>query len=93
MALARAFYKAAEIIILDEPSSAIDPLAEATIFEHFRELTKNKILILVTHRLYNLKMADKIVVLKEGRVVEEGSHAELVALNGLYLEMFEKQVE
>ena len=74
-------------------NDSIDPLAEATIFEHFRELAKNKILILVTHRLYNLKMADKIVVLKEGRVVEEGSHAELVALNGLYLEMFEKQVE
>jgi len=93
MALARAFYKDAEIIILDEPSSAIDPLAEATIFEHFKELAKDKILILVTHRLYNLKMANKIVVLKEGRVVEEGSHTELVALKGLYLEMFEKQVE
>ena len=93
MALARAFYKDAEIIILDEPSSAIDPLAEAAIFEHFRALAKDKILILVTHRLYNLKMADKIVVLKQGRVVEEGSHETLVAKNGLYLEMFEKQVE
>ncbi len=93
MALARAFYKEAEIIILDEPSSAIDPLAEAAIFEHFRVLAKDKILILVTHRLYNLKMADKIVVLKQGRVVEEGSHKALVAKNGLYLEMFEKQVE
>ena len=93
MALARAFYKEAEIIILDEPSSAIDPLAEATIFDNFKTLAKDKVLILVTHRLYNLKMADKIIVLKEGRVVEEGSHTELVAKNGLYLEMFEKQVK
>jgi len=93
MALARAFYKEAEIIILDEPSSAIDPLAEATIFEHFHTLATNKILILVTHRLYNLKMADKIVVLQKGRVVEVGSHEALVAQKGLYLEMFEKQVD
>jgi len=93
MALARAFYKNAEIIILDEPSSAIDPLAEATIFEHFRTLAKDKILVLVTHRLYNLKMADKIVVLQKGRVVEVGSHDALVAQKGLYWEMFEKQVD
>ena len=93
MALARAFYKDAEIIILDEPSSAIDPLAEATIFDHFRTLATDRILILVTHRLYNLKMADKIVVLQKGKVVELGSHKELVAQKGLYLEMFEKQVD
>ncbi len=93
IALARAFYKDAEVIVLDEPSSAIDPLAEATIFEHFRELAKDKLLILVTHRLYNLKIADKIVVLQEGRVVEEGSHEELIAKKGLYLKMFEKQVD
>ena len=93
MALARAFYKEAEVIILDEPSSAIDPLAEAAIFEHFKELAKDKILILVTHRLYNLKMADSIVVLQEGSIIEQGNHEELVAMEGLYLKMFEKQVK
>ena len=93
MALARAFYKEAEVIILDEPSSAIDPLAEAAIFEQFKILAKDKILILVTHRLYNLKMADSIVVLQEGSIVEQGTHEELVAMEGLYLKMFEKQVE
>jgi ATP-binding cassette subfamily B protein len=92
IALARAFYKDAEIIILDEPSSSIDPLAEAEIFEHFKTLAKDKILILVTHRLYNLKIADKIVVLNNGEIVEEGTHADLVEKKGLYLEMFEKQV-
>lgn len=91
IALARAFYKEAEVIILDEPSSAIDPLAEAEIFEHFRVLAKDKILILVTHRLYNLKIADKIVVLDGGRVIEQGTHEELVAMGGTYLAMFEKQ--
>jgi ATP-binding cassette subfamily B protein len=92
IALARAFYKDAEIIILDEPSSSIDPLAEAEIFERFKTLAKDKILILVTHRLYNLKIADKIVVLNNGEIVEEGTHVDLVKKKGLYLEMFEKQV-
>ena len=92
IALARAFYKDAEIIILDEPSSSIDPLAEAEIFEHFKTLAKDKILILVTHRLYNLKIADKIVVLNNGEIVEEGTHLDLVEKKGLYSEMFEKQV-
>ncbi len=91
IALARAFYKDAELIILDEPSSSIDPLAEAKIFEHFRELAKDKILILVTHRLYNLKIADKIVVLHEGGIEEEGTHQELIELNKRYKDMFEKQ--
>lgn len=92
IALARAFYKDSEIIILDEPSSAIDPLAEAKIFEQFRQLAKDKILILVTHRLYNLKIADQIVVLKEGKVIEIGSPTEMEAKNGLYAKMFKKQV-
>ena len=92
IALARAFYKDAEIIILDEPSSSIDPLAEAEIFEHFKTLAKDKILILVTHRLYNLKIADKIVVLNNGEIVEEGTHLDLVEKKGLYSDMFEKQV-
>ncbi|MEM1121179.1 MAG: ABC transporter ATP-binding protein [Bacteroidota bacterium] len=92
IALARAFYKEADLIILDEPSSAIDPLAEATIFDHFRVLAKDKILILVTHRLYNLKMADNIVVLQDGHIVEQGTHDTLVKKKGAYLKMFEKQV-
>ncbi|MFK7932382.1 MAG: ABC transporter ATP-binding protein [Saprospiraceae bacterium] len=76
IALTRAFYKDADLIVLDEPSSAIDPIAEADIFNHFRKLATDKILVLVTHRLYNLKIADKIVVLKNGEIVESGTHDE-----------------
>ena len=92
IALARAFYKEAELIILDEPSSSIDPLAEAAIFERFKELAKDKILILITHRLYNLKLADKIVVLHDGEVKDIGNHEELMQTCELYKSMVEKQV-
>jgi len=92
IALARAFYKDADIIILDEPTSAIDPLAEYDIFEKFRELAKDKILILITHRLYNLKLANTIVVMDEGKIIEQGNHQELVDQKGKYFKMFEKQM-
>ena len=92
IALARAFYKDAEIIVLDEPSSAIDPLAEAEIFARFKEMAKDKILVLITHRLYNLKMADQIVVLNKGEISEVGDHEQLINNSQLYKSMFEKQV-
>jgi len=91
IALARAFYKDADIIILDEPTSFIDPIAEEDIFVNLRKVAKDKILILITHRIYNLKLADKIIVMDKGKIVEEGRHEELVAQNGLFAEMFEKQ--
>ena len=91
IAIARAFYKDAEILILDEPTSFIDPLAEDTIFQNIKKNTKDKITILITHRIYNLKLADKIVVLHRGNLVETGNHETLLAKNGLYAKMFEKQ--
>lgn len=91
IALSRAFYKNADIIILDEPTSAIDPLAEYAIFEQLREDARDKILILITHRLYNLKMADNIIVMQSGSVVEQGNHDTLFDKKGLYWQMFEKQ--
>ncbi len=93
IALSRAFYKNADIIILDEPTSAIDPLAEHEIFEKFRNLAQDKVLILITHRLYNLKMANKIVVMDKGEVIETGNHETLVKQKGKYFQMFEKQME
>ena len=91
IALSRAFYKDADLIILDEPTSFIDPLAEDDIFQNLRAIAKDKILILITHRIYNLKQANRIIVLDNGRIVESGSHSELMAQNGLYKKMFESQ--
>ncbi len=92
IALARMFFNEAEVLIVDEPTSAIDPLSEHKIFENLKKLGKDKIVVLVTHRLYNLKMADQVVVMSEGRVVEKGSHDELVARNGQYTRMLSKQL-
>lgn len=91
VALARMFFKEAEVLIVDEPTSAIDPLAEFKIFEALRQVAKEKIVILVTHRLYNLKLADQIVVMSEGGIIERGAHHELIELGGEYKRMFEKQ--
>jgi ATP-binding cassette subfamily B protein len=86
------FFNEAEVIIADEPTSAIDPLAEHIIFETLKEIAKEKIVILVTHRLYNLKIADKIVVVEGGKIVEEGSHDTLIVKGGKYAEMLTKQL-
>jgi len=91
LALTRAFYKDADIIVLDEPTSFIDPIAEEDIFSNLRKLNKDKIMILITHRIYNLKMADRIFVMDSGKIIETGSHPELIKQDGLYKEMFDKQ--
>ena len=89
IALSRAFMRTrADILVLDEPTSAMDAAAEATIFEHFRALTKGKIAILISHRFSTVRMADQIVVLQNGMIVEQGSHDELMTLNGHYAQLF-----
>jgi ATP-binding cassette subfamily B protein/ATP-binding cassette subfamily C protein len=91
LALARNFYRDAPIMILDEPTSAIDALAESRIFQRlFRQ--KNKTLIIVSHRLTTVEKADVIYMMEQGRVVESGTHAELVAKKGRYYRMFESQI-
>lgn len=92
IALARAFMREkADILVLDEPTAAMDAEAEATIFEHFRALAKDRIVILISHRFSTVRMADQIVVIQDGRIVEHGNHAQLLAQGGHYAHLFSLQ--
>jgi ATP-binding cassette subfamily B protein len=93
VALARAFMREAEVLVLDEPTASLDALNEYAIFQRFRELTDNKIALLISHRFSTVRMADRIVVLDGGRIIETGSHAELLALGGEYAKLFTIQAE
>jgi ATP-binding cassette subfamily B protein len=91
MALARAYLRDAQLLILDEPTAALDAKSELQVFERFAELTDGKMALLISHRFSTVRMADRIVVLEGGRLVEEGTHAQLLARGGRYATMFEMQ--
>jgi ATP-binding cassette, subfamily B, bacterial len=91
LALARAYLRDAQLLILDEPTASLDARSELEVFERFAELTYGKMALLISHRFSTVRMADRIVVLEGGQLVEEGSHAQLMALGGRYAEMFEMQ--
>lgn len=93
VALARAFYRDSNIVVLDEPTSSLDPLAEADLFRNFRDLLEGRSAILISHRFSTVQMADRIYVLDKGRIIEEGSHADLLRLNGRYAHLFRTQAE
>ncbi len=93
IALARAFMRKAEVLVLDEPTSALDAEAEYEVFRRFGELMEGRIAVLISHRFSTVRMADRIVVLSAGKIIEIGSHQELINLDGAYARLFNLQAE
>jgi ATP-binding cassette subfamily B protein len=91
VALARAYLRDAQVLILDEPTAALDARAEYEVFMRFSELVAGRMAILISHRFSTVRMADRIVVLSGGELVEAGTHEELIAMQGLYEELFRMQ--
>jgi len=93
IAIARGLYKDNNLIILDEPTSSINPIEESRIFNQFREISKNKTAIYITHRLGSVKIADRIIVLRKGEIVEEGSFSRLIEKNGYFADLYKTQAQ
>ena len=93
LAIAHAFLKDAPYVILDEPSSALDPIAESEMYSNMMRMGENKGMIFISHRLSSAVSADRIYMLENGEVVEYGSHKELMEKNGKYADMFRKQAQ
>jgi ATP-binding cassette subfamily B protein len=91
VALGRAYLRDAQVLILDEPTAALDARAEYEVFLRFAELTRGKMAVLISHRFSTVRMADRILVLRDGELVEQGTHDELVTQGGLYAELFSLQ--
>lgn len=93
VALSRAFFRQAELLVLDEPTASLDPKEEAHLYARFAELAQGKTVLLITHRLGSVRMADRILVLSGGRLVEEGDHATLLGQQGAYAELWRLQAD
>ena len=91
IAIARAYMRDAQLLILDEPTASLDARAEYEVFQRFKELSEGKTAVLISHRFSSVRMADRILVLVQGRVEASGTHAELLAQQGRYAELFELQ--
>lgn len=91
VALARAFFRESQLIVMDEPTSSLDPKAEDEVFKKFRQLVAGRTAIIISHRLSTVKMADCIYFLKNGRILEKGNHEDLMALNSEYAQLFRTQ--
>lgn len=93
VAIARVFNRNSKVIILDEPSSALDPISEKELFDKINELASDKAVIFISHRLSNIINVDKILFLENGEIKERGTHSELMQMNGLYAEMYRIQAD
>jgi ATP-binding cassette subfamily B protein len=93
IALARAYLRNSELLILDEPTAALDARAEYEVFQRFAELTVGRMAVLISHRFSTVRMADRILVLKDGQLLQEGTHEKLLAIGGLYAELFQLQAK
>ena len=93
IAIARALYKDAPIVIMDEPTAALDPLAEAEIYENFNELVHGKTSIFISHRMSSCKFCDEIIVLEDGMITQKGNHQELLRQDGLYSQLWNAQTQ
>jgi len=91
IALARAFFRDTQLIILDEPTSSMDPKSEYELFNSFRNILNGRTSLLISHRMSTVRMADKIFVMDKGKIVETGSHKELLSYGGIYADLFETQ--
>ena len=91
VAIARGFFRSHDLIIPDEPTAAIDPYEETRIYNRFAEIARDKTAVIVTHRLGSVKLADRILVMKEGEAVQTGTHEELIARDGEYKSLYEAQ--
>ncbi len=91
IAIARGFFREHQVIVLDEPTAAIDPVEETNIYNRFAEISRGRTAVVITHRLGSVRLADRILVMKQGRLVEQGSHAELMGFGGEYERLYRSQ--
>ena len=93
MAIARGLYRNSNIVVLDEPTAAIDPIEEGNIYRKFIDISAGKTAVIITHRLGSARIADRIIVMEGGAIVQTGTHDTLMKENGLYKTMFESQAQ